>query len=188
MTTKNKNRIYLGAAVIVGLLLGWVFFGGDGSEAPDGEKHTHTTEAAVWTCAMHPQIRSEEPGQCPICGMDLIPVEQAASANDPAAVQMSEYAMKLANVQTREVGEEFAQNKLRLNGKIVVDETNSYTQSTHLPGRVEQLLVNFTGEKIRRGDPLAVIYSPEMVTAQQELLQSYAMRETQPELYEATRQ
>lgn len=188
MTTKNKNRIYLGAAVIVGLLLGWVFFGGDGSEAPDGEKHTHTTEAAVWTCAMHPQIRSEEPGQCPICGMDLIPVEQAASANDPAAVQMSEYAMKLANVQTREVGEEFAQNKLRLNGKIVVDETNSYTQSTHLPGRVEQLLVNFTGEKIRRGDPLAVIYSPEMVTAQQELLQAYAMRETQPELYEATRQ
>ena len=65
--------------------------------------HTEGTET-IWTCSMHPQIRMKEPGQCPLCGMDLIPLESNDSAIDPNAIQMTEDAMKLANIQTMIVG------------------------------------------------------------------------------------
>lgn len=137
---------------------------------------------------MHPQIRSSEPGQCPICGMDLIPLESSDAGENPDAIQMSEYAMKLANVHTQKVGAGTGDRELRLNGKVTVDERNAYTQSTHVPGRIEQLQVNFTGEEVRRGQALAVVYSPELITAQEELLQAYAIRNSQPELFEAAKQ
>ncbi|WP_029037801.1 efflux RND transporter periplasmic adaptor subunit [Salinimicrobium xinjiangense] len=187
MTTKTKNILIIAGTLVVGMLLGWLFFGGSG-EAP---AHDHSAEAGqetIWTCSMHPQIRSGEPGKCPICGMDLIPLESADVGENPNAVQMSEYAMKLSNVQTQTVGSGAGERELRLNGKVSVDERNAYTQSTHVPGRIEQLLVNFTGEEVRRGQSLAVVYSPELITAQEELLQAYAIRNSQPELFEAAKQ
>ncbi len=187
MTTKTKNILIIAGTLVVGMLLGWLFFGG----SDEAETHDHSAEAAqetIWTCSMHPQIRSGEPGKCPICGMDLIPLESADAGENPNAVQMSEYAMKLANVQTQTVGSGAGERELRLNGKVSVDERNAYTQSTHVPGRIEQLLVNFTGEEVGRGQALAVIYSPELITAQEELLQAYAIRVSQPELFEAAKQ
>ncbi|WP_339654207.1 efflux RND transporter periplasmic adaptor subunit, partial [uncultured Salegentibacter sp.] len=77
---------------------------------------------------------------------------------------------------------------IRLNGKVEVDERNTYTQSTHIPGRIEQLQVNFTGEKVNRGQVLASVYSPDLVTAQEELLQAAEIKESQPELFEAAKQ
>lgn len=100
---------------------------------------------------------------------------------------MSENAMRLANVSTMIVGKSDAERAIRLNGKVQVDERNSYSQSTHIPGRIEQLRINFTGEKVSRGQTLAQIYSPELVTTQQELLQAYAIRTSQPELFEAAK-
>lgn len=187
MTTKTKNILIIAGTLLVGMLLGWLFFGGSG----EGGVHDHSTEAGqetVWTCSMHPQIRSGEPGKCPICGMDLIPLESADTGENPNAVQMTEYAMKLANVQTQTVGSGTGESELRLNGKVTVDERSAYTQATHVPGRIERLLVNFTGEEVRRGQALAVVYSPELVTAQEELLQAYRIRESQPELFEAAKQ
>lgn len=187
MNAKNKNIIALSGMLVVGLLLGWLIFGGSSSEAA----HEHVVEEGaetVWTCSMHPQIRAQEPGKCPICGMDLIPLESNISEANMEAVQMTDYAIKLANIQTARVGENSAGKELRLNGKIAVDERAVYTQATHIPGRIEQLLVNFTGEEVKRGQPLAVIYSPQLVTAQEELLQAYAIRASQPELFEAAKQ
>ena len=187
MTTKTKNILIITGTLVAGILLGWIFFGGSG----EAEVHDHSTEAGqetIWTCSMHPQIRAEEPGKCPICGMDLIPLESANVTGNPEAVEMSEYAMKLANIQTRTVGEGAAEGQLRLNGKVTVDERIAYTQSTHVPGRIERLLVNFTGEEVRKGQALAVVYSPELITAQEELLQAYAIRNSQPELFEAAKQ
>ena len=75
-----------------------------GSESPDAgtEAHVHEAAETIWTCAMHPQIRQGEPGQCPICGMDLIPVELSSDAEEGSArrVSLSERAKVLARVRT----------------------------------------------------------------------------------------
>jgi Cu(I)/Ag(I) efflux system membrane fusion protein len=188
MKNRNKTPWIIAGSVLAGLFLGWLFF----SSGNEAETHEHAVSEEVkntiWTCSMHPQIRQPEPGDCPICGMDLIPVEKEKTPENPDAIQMTEYAMKLANVQTMEVGTETATNEIRLNGKIAVDERLAYSQSTHIRGRVEKLYVNFTGENVNRGQALARVYSPEMVTAQEELLQAYAIRESNPRLFEAAKQ
>lgn len=184
MTTKTKNILKMTGILLAGLLLGWIFFGGN--DAP--KSATEKTEATIWTCSMHPQIRMAEPGKCPLCGMDLIPLENNHSEADPNALQMTENAMKLANIQTMVVGSKEASKELRLNGKVQIDERKLYAQSTHIPGRIEQLSINFTGEKVNRGQRLAMVYSPELVTAQEELLQAYSIRNSQPELFDAAKQ
>ncbi|MFN4761715.1 efflux RND transporter periplasmic adaptor subunit [Gillisia sp. Q332] len=183
---KNKKNILIALAILmVGLMLGWLL-------KPSGKTTSdHQTIASsddqIWTCSMHPQIRQNEPGSCPICGMDLIPLETNGDGGDPSIYQMSENAMKLANIQTMVVGRGEASREMRLNGKVQVDERASYSQSTHIPGRIEQLAINFTGEKVNRGQTLATVYSPELVTAQEELLQAAAIKASQPELFEAAK-
>ncbi len=184
MTTKTKNILKMTGVLLAGLLLGWIFFGGN--DAP--KSVTEKTEATVWTCSMDPQIRMAEPGNCPLCGMALIPLENNHSEADPNALQMTENAMKLANIQTMVVGSKEASKELRLNGKVQIDERKLYAQSTHIPGRIEQLSINFTGEKVNRGQRLGMVYSPELVTAQEELLQAYSIRNSQPELFDAAKQ
>ncbi len=185
MKTRNKNRIKTVAILVLGLFLGWLIFGGS-SQTENEHAHEDASGETIWTCSMHPQIQQSEPGDCPLCGMDLIPLEED-QGGDPAVFVMSENAMRLANVSTMIVGKGDAERSVRLNGKVQVDERNSYSQSTHIPGRIEQLRINFTGEKVSRGQTLALIYSPELVTAQQELLQAYAIRASQPELFEAAK-
>ena len=187
MTAKTKQILKTAGILLVGLLLGWVIFGGNGSSTTNQES-VQTEQETIWTCSMHPQIRLDEPGKCPICGMDLIPLEANASTTNPKALQMTEDATKLANIQTMRVGMGDTQKELRLNGKVQIDERKLYAQSTHIPGRIEQLRINFTGETVNRGQTLAYVYSPDLLTAQEELLQSYSIRNSQPELFEAAKQ
>ncbi len=186
MKTKNKNILKTAGILVIGILLGWLLFGG-GNQA---EKHDHSNDEAeqIWTCSMHPQIRKNEPGLCPICGMDLIPLETLNEGTDPNSFQMSDDAMKLANITTMVVGSSNATKEISLNGKVQIDERNAYSQSTHIPGRIEQIFVNFTGEKVGRGQTLATVYSPELVTAQEELLQAASIKESQPELFAAAQE
>ncbi|MFD0834809.1 efflux RND transporter periplasmic adaptor subunit [Mariniflexile aquimaris] len=189
MNTKNKNIIKMVGVLFVGLLLGWMIFGGNDASKFEHDHNAKEGTETIWTCSMHPQIQMKEPGQCPLCGMDLIPLESNESAMDPNAIQMTEDAMKLANIQTMTVGGgNGANKKLALNGKVQIDERKLYTQSTHIPGRIERLHINFTGEKVSRGQTLAMVYSPELVTAQEELLQANRIKEAQPELFEAAKQ
>lgn len=170
-----------------GLLLGWVFFGGK-EESPI---HSHTEEIngeTIWTCSMHPQIRQNEPGSCPICGMELIPLEEDTEQTDPMAVSMSPTAVSLANIKTAKTGTTLPVKTISLSGKIKEDERLVFSQTTHIPGRVESLRINFTGEYVSAGTVLAYLYSPELVTAQKELFQTYAIRESQPELYRSARE
>ncbi len=172
--------------LVLGLFLGWLIFGGS-KEENETHEHQEVSENQVWTCSMHPQVRKNEPGDCPICGMELIPADSDESG-DSGVYTMSENAMKLANVATMQVGKSQASKEVRLNGKVKVDERNTYSQSTHIPGRIEDLRVNFTGEKVNRGQTLAVVYSPELVTAQEELLQAEKIQESQPEIFEAAKE
>lgn len=172
--------------LLAGLLLGWLLFGGESFYKE--EQHTHANETAdqIWTCSMHPQIRKTEPGDCPICGMDLIPLsEDDNGSENPNAIKMSPTAMQLANVQTAVVSSGKAVKTLNLTGKIVPDERAIYTQTTHFSGRVEQLKVNFEGESVQKGQVVAVLYSPELVTAQEELLIAKENQATQPQLLAA---
>lgn len=187
MKTNKKNIIVATGILITGIFFGWLFFGGQ-EDTEENHEHSEVVQDQVWTCSMHPQIRQPEPGQCPICGMDLIPLSDEQGSLNSDIFQMSEDAMKLANINTTTVGKGTASGEIRLNGKVEVDERNSYTQSTHIPGRIEQLRVNFTGEKVNRGQTLAIMYSPALVTAQEELLQAQEIKESQPELFEAAKQ
>lgn len=184
---RKKLIIVIIATLIVGGFIGWLLK--PSAVVEEAHEHLETSEDRIWTCSMHPQIRRNEPGDCPICGMDLIPAEDGQeSGGNPNTYRMSSDAVKLANITTMVVGKgETATRELRLNGTVEVDERNVYAQSTHIPGRIEQLYINFTGESVRRGQALATVYSPELVTAQEELLQTARIRQSQPELFEAAK-
>ena len=169
-----------------GIFMGWLFFSSADSTQAKVEEHNHQ-ESEIWTCSMHPSIRQSEPGKCPICGMDLIPLESGDS-EDPMEIKMSATAIKLANIQTTIIETGNAEKEIRLNGKVQPDERRISSQSAHIPGRIEQLLVNFTGEQIQRGSILAYVYSPELVTAQQELFETNKIKDTQPALFKAARE
>jgi len=158
------------------------------SEGNDHGQHTEVSTDQIWTCSMHPQIRKNEPGDCPICGMDLIPLENDAGEANPMAVSMSANAMKLASVSTAKVGMAIPLKSVRLNGKIEADERHVYSQSSHIPGRIEKLAVNFTGEYVKKGQTIAWIYSPDLSTAQEELMEAMKLKESQPALYKAARE
>jgi len=184
----SNKYVRFSLILVGGILLGWIFFH---SAPAKVETHDHAAEAAketIWTCAMHPQIRMHEPGKCPICAMDLIPLIQGGTTNDPGAIHMTKEAAQLANVLTSTVSKQNPVKELRLYGKVQADERLLQSQVSYLPGRIEKLNVNFTGEVVRKGQTLAVIYSPDLVTAQQELLETVATKESQPALYEASKE
>ena len=191
MKTETKKIIKVAlSTLILGLLFGWLLFGG--SENNNVDEHQHTDEMAgetIWTCSMHPQIRKNEAGACPICGMDLIPLEEDNNSElDPMAISMSQTAMQIANVSTEIVSKMKPIKSLRLNGKVQADERSVYSQSSHIPGRIERLMVNFTGEYVNKGQVIASIYSPELVTAQEELFEARKVVETQPQLFNAAKE
>lgn len=186
----NKYLKY-GLILLVGLLLGRLFFSG-----PSGDTHVHDHEHEsadlVWTCSMHPQIRQDKPGKCPICAMDLIPLTTSGGGGDenihPDAIMLSKEAMALANVQTTTVSRQHPVKEIQLYGTIQPDERLSQSQTSHVNGRIEKLLINFTGETVRQGQTIAVIYSPDLVNAQQELLQAQKMESVQPGLLDAAKE
>ncbi|KUK55009.1 MAG: Efflux transporter, RND family, MFP subunit, partial [Marinimicrobia bacterium 46_47] len=127
---KNNNMRITGVLAVViliaGIALGGLIFR---SPAPDTDSQDHDEEVqnsnSEWTCSMHPQIRRDEPGQCPICAMDLIPVETMNNLDetaDPGVVRMTESAMKLAEIQTTTVKRGIPEVNLHLKGKIAADE------------------------------------------------------------------
>jgi Cu(I)/Ag(I) efflux system membrane fusion protein len=183
----KKYIIYIGI-LAVGLILGWLLFGGSSTNE---ETHNHSEEIAtneMWTCSMHPQIMLTEPGDCPICGMDLIPAETGAEGLEADQFKMTENAMALANIQTSVVGNSNADDSvIKLSGKIMENEEANAVQTAHFSGRIERLYINSVGEKINSGQLLANIYSPELFAAQQELLIASSLKKSQPALYNAVR-
>ena len=189
MKTIFSNKYFRsGLLVFAGLLLGWLFFH---SPKTKKTKKEITVEAKkeIWTCAMHPQIRLDHPGKCPICGMDLIQLSQSTGEKiDSDAIYFSKEAAELANVSTSVVSRQKPIKEVRLYGKVQADERLLQNQVAHISGRIDKLFVNFTGEPVRKGQLLAIIYSPELITAQQELLEAAKSKQNQPEIYEAAKE
>lgn len=186
---KKQTYIYVGI-LLIGGLIGY-FINTSAHQQIDESAHQLDSDSKnqIWTCSMHPQIRQPEPGQCPICGMDLIPLaDDGDSEENPMEIKMSPTAMQLANVQTSIIIKKKPIKKVRMNGKIKADERSVFSQSSHIPGRIEKLMVSFTGESVQKGQVLAYIYSPELITAQEELFEAQKIKETQPGLFEAAKE
>jgi membrane fusion protein, copper/silver efflux system len=184
-----SNKYFRYTALISGgILLGWLFFHSPEITIAQNENVAEKKKEIIWTCAMHPQIRMHEPGKCPICGMDLVPLNEIDEKFDSAAVYLTEDAAQLANVQTSVVSRHKPLKEIRLYGKVQEDERLLQSQVAHISGRIEKLLVNFTGEVVQKGQTLAVIYSPEIITAQQELIEAAKTKQAQPEIYEASKE
>lgn len=183
--------------LIIGLFLGWFFFHSSdekvgSTEVIEGhEGHDHASEdPTIWTCSMHPQIKQEEPGDCPICGMDLVPVSSLKSDGGEAhaeEIMMSEAAASLANIQTSRVSRGTPEKTIFLQGKVKADERRVKELTARFGGRIENLVVNFTGQYVEKGEKLGTLYSPELVTAQRELLEAISLRESRPRIYRAAR-
>jgi membrane fusion protein, copper/silver efflux system len=190
----KMNKIFLnkyfryGSLIIGGIFLGWLFFHSSQKTIVQNENIAQSKQATVWTCAMHPQIRMPEPGKCPICGMELILLNQRGVDIDPAALHLTKEAAQLANVLTSVVTRQKPVKDVRLYGKVQADERLLQSQVAHISGRIEKLLVNYTGETVQKGQTLALLYSPELITAQQELLEAAKTKQSQPEIYEAAKE
>lgn len=170
-----KRSRQVGAVI---LLLAIVFLAGRSCDR-HGEGASSTTsegvgdQAELWTCSMHPQIRQPKPGLCPLCGMDLIPVETDSSM-DAASRQLtlSPAARALAEVAVAPVERRHVPVEIRMVGKVQFDETRLAYISPRVSGRLDRLYANYAGLAVKAGDPLADLYSPDLVSAQQELLQA----------------
>ncbi|MFB3883304.1 MAG: efflux RND transporter periplasmic adaptor subunit [Armatimonadota bacterium] len=155
-------------------------------------RHRHSTEATaaksgeLWTCPMHPQIIRSQPGNCPICGMTLVPVQktevktsEGAKSNVPGegVVTIDPAKQQLIGVVTVPVERRSLHRTVRAVGTVAVDESRLSDVHTKVEGWIEQLFVNKTGELVRKGQPLLTIYSPDLVSTQQEYLVALRSRE-----------
>jgi Cu(I)/Ag(I) efflux system membrane fusion protein len=160
---RHRTKLWLAQAagfVLLGVIVASWFGGGDSGEPK--VVATSATEAvqakpAIWTCSMHPQIRRDGPGACPICGMDLVPVKE--SADGVRTVSISPEIKKLMNVQVSPVRNRYVTAEVRMVGKIEYDETRLAHITAWVPGRLERMFVDFTGIEVNKGDHMVQIYS-----------------------------
>jgi Cu(I)/Ag(I) efflux system membrane fusion protein len=135
---------------------------------------TQAAEQTEYYCPMHPSVVRGEPGNCPICGMPLVKRTKGEQQTLPEGVigrvELAPYRMQLAGVATSEVGTQPLNARIRTVGTIEEDERRVAHIASRVSGRIEKLHVDFTGATVRAGEPLAEIYSPELVSTQQEYL------------------
>lgn len=221
---KIVSKVPILFVVIAAFALGYSFRGAvlDVPASPNGaggHAAAHVdqpSEDTVWTCSMHPQIRLPEPGQCPICGMDLIPAEKPATPKkskvkyacamfcvppmerpgqcpicgmDMVAVEQDEddgaddgqrgprltlspTAQKLAEIRVAPVERKFVTADIHMVGKVDFDETRLGYLTAWVPGRLDRLYVDYTGVPVKKGEHMVKLYSPELLTAQVELIEA----------------
>ena len=177
---RKRRRLLVGlllgatcvASVLAGVTIGYLL--GSRPTASSPSAASEQPAAVTWTCSMHPQIKLPKPGKCPICFMDLIPLEEEAADDDnPRRLTMSKAAEALADVQTVPVRRQYVIKPVRMVGKVDYDETRMADITARVPGRLDRLFVDYTGITVRKGEHLVWMYSPDLVVAQRELLQAW---------------
>ena len=182
----NKRNGKIVWTLILLIVVAVVFFAGgylmrDFRPVPQPQA-TQAPETAktvtIWTCSMHPQIRQDHPGKCPICFMDLVPVESSGADIGQRQISFSPEALKLMEVETTPVQRKFVEAEIRMVGKIAYDETRIKNITAWVPGRIDRLYVDFTGTDVKKDDHMVELYSPDLITAQAEFLQAIASART----------
>jgi RND family efflux transporter MFP subunit len=140
---------------------------------------TAAAEEKQYTCPMHPFIVTDQPGACPICGMALVPVKssteaagggESGEAGAGGAIRVDPNTVQSIGVRTAAVRVGELRKTIRTVGRVAYDERRIGTVNAKVGGWIEKLYVNTTGEEVRKGAPLVEIYSPDLVSAQQEYL------------------
>ncbi len=172
----NRNRI------LVAVALAATFAAGGYWLAASREPHKHQLEQkrdeqgkSYWTCAMHPEVRKDAPGNCPICGMTLIEKQDRAAAaapgaGDPGVVQIDPRMAQNLGVRTAPVTRGAFAHSFDATGAVEVDERLIFAVESRAEGWVEQLNVRAVGDPVRKGQVIAGVYSTELYSAQEELL------------------
>ena len=175
--------VILAGVVLAALYtLGLAFLPARSSAAAAKDEHAGHEHAGKYYCPMHPQIVSDQPGQCPICSMTLVPMKESASkgvaGNDaPAVSGLASVEAPADRVQAIGIRVEAAQRSalapsLRAVARIAADESRLSRIHVRFGGYVERLFVAEQGAPVKKGQPLAAIYSDEVFRIEQELLQA----------------
>ena len=142
---------------------------------PSADKHESKSQREVlyWTCGMHPTVKNDQQGKCPICFMDPVPVYAegtAKEAGEKVSLTLSERARDLAKVETSVLKRRRLKKEIVTVGKVDYDESKVAYVSAWADGRIDRLFADFTGIRVRKGDHLVELYSPQLVSAQDEYL------------------
>lgn len=167
----------------VGLLMMGAFATGCGRSAQTGV----SAREQSYHCPMHPTYTSDRPGNCPICGMKLVPIptgyHDSTSADTMittervdghAIVDLTRDELRLTGIQTVPARRGMLARTIRTVGEVKADETRVRHVHTKVSGWVEKLFVNSSGQAVRKGQPLLSLYSPELLATQEEYLQALA--------------
>lgn len=146
-----------------------------------------STKKVMYHCPMHPTIISDKPGDCPVCGMHLVPINENHSDHDLSSVNMenadkSRIRIDPTTIQNMGVKTVTVENRsldkaIRTSATLENSETGVYIITTKVMGYAEKLFVDFTGESVKKGQPLLRMYSPDLVNTQEEYLQAYRYNE-----------
>ncbi len=163
-----KNIVLVLLIVVTSLLGGW-FFGSRSASVP-GKREVR--KILYYQSTMHPWVKSDKPGKCTVCGMDLVPIYEGGTARVASAstnlVILAEGAPQIAAIRTAPIRREKLTRTLRFSGVIDDDDSRHRVLSAYVGGRIEKLFVNYEGAEVEAGDPLALFYSPELLAAARE--------------------
>jgi Cu(I)/Ag(I) efflux system membrane fusion protein len=177
MSRRARTVVAMTVVTLIAFVLGGLILGDGGSSEVGHAEHGAESSASaptIWTCSMHPQIKLPKPGKCPICFMDLIPLDTGGGEDlGPRQLRLSETAKQLARIQTTPAVRAFAETEVRMVGNITYDETRVAYITAWVPGRLDRLYADYTGVPVNKGEHLVYIYSPELLAAQEELIQSH---------------
>ena len=161
--------------LLLGIVIYWFAAGTDvppNGDTSSGHSHAEAAETK-WTCSMHPQIIKDGPGKCPLCGMDLIPLKLGGKQmTGMRQLVVSPAARALMNVQVTPVERRFVETEVRMVGKVDYDETRLKHITAWVPGRLDRLFVDYTGVSVEEGTHMVYIYSEQLYSAQQELIEA----------------
>jgi len=163
--------------IAIGVVAHWAFSPAQVSSqepASSSPQEQTSDQIAYWTCSMHPQIHMPKPGLCPICSMKLIPVRKEAGGEMSSMREFttSESAKALMDIETAPVERKFVTAAIRMVGKVEYDESRLAYIAAWVSGRLDRLYVDYTGVSVNKGDHMVYMYSPELLSAQEELLQA----------------
>lgn len=180
-----KIRTFMVIAALGLTLLGGALYSGCGKSGDE-----KGAAIVMYHCPMHPTVTSDKPGDCPICGMRLVPMEEEAEAGDTVAamgpsssvpglavVSITPQSRQVMGLELGTVEKRALSREVRTSARINADETRLHHVTVKIDGWVNDLFASVTGQEVKKGDPLFTIYSPDLLSAEREYLTALETRE-----------